>query len=123
MSKPKSPLESVVDGVMDGETPLQRVARSGELPGPTMRSIERFPYYSAFPFGWYRAAYSEDVGPGELRPVRYLNRDLVVWRGEDGAAHVMDAYCPHLGAHLGYGGRVQGCEIVCPGPMGRGRSS
>jgi nitrite reductase/ring-hydroxylating ferredoxin subunit len=114
MSKPKSPLESVVDGVMDGETPLQRVARSGELPGPTMRSIERFPYYSAFPFGWYRAAYSEDVGPGELRPVRYLNRDLVVWRGEDGAAHVMDAYCPHLGAHLGYGGRVQGCEIVCP---------
>jgi hypothetical protein len=26
----------------------------------------------------------------------------------------MDAYCPHLGAHLGHGGRVEGCEIVCP---------
>ena len=26
----------------------------------------------------------------------------------------MDAFCPHLGAHLGHGGTVDGCEIVCP---------
>jgi hypothetical protein len=26
----------------------------------------------------------------------------------------MDAYCPHLGAHLGVGGRVDGDELVCP---------
>src|SRR4030095_9448483 len=25
-----------------------------------------------------------------------------------------DAFCPHLGAHLGHGGTVDGCEIVCP---------
>ena len=47
-------------------------------------------------------------------PSRWLARDLVIWRGEDGAAHVMDAYCPHMGAHLGYGGRVEGCNLVCP---------
>ena len=23
-------------------------------------------------------------------------------------------FCPHLGAHLGHGGTVEGCEIVCP---------
>ncbi len=27
---------------------------------------------------------------------------------------VVDAYCPHLGAHLGYGGRVDGERLVCP---------
>ena len=31
-----------------------------------------------------------------------------------GEVHVMDAFCPHLGAHLGHGGHVDGCEIVCP---------
>ncbi len=37
-----------------------------------------------------------------------------LWRDEDGEAHVQDAFCPHLGAHLGHGGTVDGCEIVCP---------
>ncbi len=26
----------------------------------------------------------------------------------------MDAYCPHLGANLALGGRVEGCNLVCP---------
>ena len=26
----------------------------------------------------------------------------------------MDAYCPHLGAHLGHGGRVEGGAVRCP---------
>jgi phenylpropionate dioxygenase-like ring-hydroxylating dioxygenase large terminal subunit len=38
----------------------------------------------------------------------------VAWRDAEGEAHVMDAFCPHLGAHLGHGGTVDGCELVCP---------
>jgi 3-ketosteroid 9alpha-monooxygenase subunit A len=38
----------------------------------------------------------------------------VVWRGEDGQARVLDAYCRHLGAHMGYGGRVNGNDLECP---------
>lgn len=103
------------DRVMEGETPLQVLARQANPPQPTaLRSIERFPYYTSYPFSWYRVARSSDVPRGAVLPVRYLGRDLVVWRGEDDEPHVMDAYCPHLGAHLGYGGRVAGCEIVCP---------
>ena len=49
-----------------------------------------------------------------MKPLHYLGRDLVAWRDAEGEPHVMDAYCPHLGAHLGYGGRVEGCELVCP---------
>jgi nitrite reductase/ring-hydroxylating ferredoxin subunit len=109
------PHDRVTDRVMRGETPLQALARQPRPEGHTaLRSIERFPYYTAFPFAWYRACHSEDLPVGAVRPLRYLNRDLVVWRGSDGAPHVMDAYCPHLGAHLGHGGRVEGCELVCP---------
>jgi nitrite reductase/ring-hydroxylating ferredoxin subunit len=98
---------------MEGKTPLE-VAGNGERAPTALAWIDRFPYYTAFPYSWYFACYADDLPVGAVKPLRYLARDLVVWRGEDGAAHVMDAYCPHLGAHLGHGGRVEGCEIVCP---------
>ena len=74
-------MDKILDRVMAGETPLQAVARLAERPAQTLRSIERFPYYTSFPFGWYRAAFAEDVAVGDLKPLQYLNRDLIVWRG------------------------------------------
>ena len=72
----------------------------------------RFPF--PIPFGWFQVGYPEDLKPGDVVPLRYFGRELVAWRDESGEAHVQDAYCPHLGAHLGYGGHVQGDWIVCP---------
>ncbi|XP_040066097.1 cholesterol 7-desaturase nvd-like [Ixodes scapularis] len=40
--------------------------------------------------------------------------ELVAFRTRDGVACVADAYCPHLGAHLGAVGRVVGDCIECP---------
>jgi phenylpropionate dioxygenase-like ring-hydroxylating dioxygenase large terminal subunit len=72
----------------------------------------------SFPFplpnGWFQVAYSDEVAPGELRPLRYFGTDLVLFRGEDGQAHVLDAYCPHMGANLGCGGKVDGDHLRCP---------
>jgi 3-ketosteroid 9alpha-monooxygenase subunit A len=98
----------------DGKTPLQVLASGGPMRPTPLTSLERFPYYTAFPFAWYFAAYSADIGVGEVHTARWLARDLVIWRGDDGVPHVMDAYCAHMGAHLGYGGRVEGCNLVCP---------
>ncbi len=39
---------------------------------------------------------------------------MVAWRAQSGRLTVMDAYCEHLGAHLGYGGHVEGEAIECP---------
>lgn len=66
------------------------------------------------PFGWFQVGWPTDVAPGESKPLRYFGRHLVWWRDEAGVAHVQDAFCPHLGAHLGHGGRVVGCELACP---------
>ena len=49
-----------------------------------------------------------------MRSLHYFARDLVLFRGEDGAPHLLDAHCPHLGAHIGVGGRVEGGCIRCP---------
>ena len=67
-----------------------------------------------FASGWYLVAWSADLKPGDVLPLRYLAKELVLYRGEDGRPVLLDANCPHLGAHLGHGGRVDGCEIVCP---------
>ena len=40
--------------------------------------------------------------------------NLALFRSEKGVAYVTDAYCPHLGANLGVGGRVVGECIECP---------
>ncbi len=40
--------------------------------------------------------------------------NLAVFRGEDGQAYALDAYCPHMGANLGAGGRVVGNCVECP---------
>jgi phenylpropionate dioxygenase-like ring-hydroxylating dioxygenase large terminal subunit len=66
------------------------------------------------PFGWFCVGYPEDFPTGEPKALFYFDRHLVAWRDETGELHVQDPFCPHLGAHLGHGGKVEGCEIVCP---------
>lgn len=72
----------------------------------------RFPF--PIPYSWYQVAFPDDLEPGGVTALAYWGRQLVLWRDEDGEYHLQDAYCPHLGAHLGVGGRVdRGC-IRCP---------
>jgi nitrite reductase/ring-hydroxylating ferredoxin subunit len=120
--------------VTTADLPL-RAARSGEtawrnLPGlPMPRNLAqlrdteqrprvlrnrrgRFPF--PIPNGWFIVAAAADLMPGEVVPLYYFGRELVLFRGTDGAAHLLDAHCPHLGAHLGVGGQVEESCIRCP---------
>lgn len=72
---------------------------------------ELFPGY---PRGWFVIGISNELAPGDVRPIKYFGREMVLYRSESGKAVVHDAFCPHLGAHLGHGGRVVGESIVCP---------
>jgi phenylpropionate dioxygenase-like ring-hydroxylating dioxygenase large terminal subunit len=70
--------------------------------------------YGTYPTGWFRVAWSHDLGIRDVRALHYFGTDLVLYRGASGNVHVLDAYCRHLGAHLGYGGSVCDDDIVCP---------
>ncbi len=73
----------------------------------------RYPF-TPYPNGWFRVAYSSEVRRGEIVNATFFGRELVIFRGEDDVARVLDAHCPHLGAHLGVGGEVKGNRIECP---------
>lgn len=66
------------------------------------------------PTGWYNIGWSGELAPGGVLPLKYFGQELVAFRTAAGELSVLDAFCSHLGAHLGYGGKVIDDCIVCP---------
>ena len=86
-----------------------RVAPLEKRPTPGERGLD-----IGFPFGWYAIEMSDFIAIGEVKPLRYFGKDLAIWRGEDGRVRITDAWCKHLGAHMGHGGKVHGNLLECP---------
>jgi len=74
--------------------------------------LERCPF--PVPYGWFCVHYSHEIKPGEIKIEKAFGKEWVLFRGEDGAVGMTDPFCPHLGAHLGHGGKVVGDNIQCP---------
>jgi 5,5'-dehydrodivanillate O-demethylase len=78
------------------------LARTG--PGSLMgRFMRRF---------WLPVYRAEDLLPGHAKPIRIMSEDYALYRGQSGAAQIIDYRCPHRGAqmHLGW---VEGDDIRC----------
>lgn len=73
---------------------------------------DRYPF--GVPNGWFVVAEASDLAPGDVRPLFYFDRDLVLYRTAGGKPRLMDAHCTHLGAHLAVGGRVEDECLRCP---------
>jgi len=74
-------------------------------------SSNRFPF-PGIPSGWYVVATSDELRAGSVLSKRYFGRDLVLFRTASGKICVTDAFCPHMGAHLGRG-QVEGEQLRC----------
>ena len=68
----------------------------------------------AYPRGWFQVANPSDLAPGTVEKLHYFGQELVLFRTESGYAHVFDAHCAHLGAHLAVGGVVKDECLRCP---------
>jgi 3-ketosteroid 9alpha-monooxygenase subunit A len=62
--------------------------------------------------GWQQLAFKREL-TGDITPMTVGRRPLVAVNSPEGVK-VYDAVCPHRGANLGYGGRLEGGVIVCP---------
>ncbi|MEN9718914.1 MAG: hypothetical protein RIQ99_1792 [Pseudomonadota bacterium] len=76
-----------------------------------------------YPRGWFMVAQSAEVGTTPIS-VRYFGQDMVIYRGgQSGKPFMVEAYCPHMGTHLGRNTtsyvikdaeHVEGDNIRCP---------
>lgn len=62
--------------------------------------------------GWYWALRSDALKKGQVKSLNLLGRELAIFRGADGKVVALDAYCPHMGAHLAEG-KVDGDGLRC----------
>ncbi|AEM84537.1 aromatic ring-hydroxylating oxygenase subunit alpha [Streptomyces violaceusniger] len=67
-----------------------------------------------YPNGWFCLAFSDELRAGSLTTRRLAGAEVVLYRTAKGVLRAVRPQCPHLGAHLGVGGSVEGEDIVCP---------
>lgn len=72
-----------------------------------------------YPNGWIPLIESMNVEPGSVKKAIIVGRDVIVTRSADGKqVNVLDAYCPHMGVHIGIGGKVREVNndscVECP---------
>ncbi|KAH8263892.1 hypothetical protein KR044_005126, partial [Drosophila immigrans] len=67
-----------------------------------------------YPNGWYGVLESSNLSVEKPVYISCLGQHFVIYRTKTFNVFVLDAYCPHLGANMGLGGRVVGDNIECP---------
>ncbi|MBB5936959.1 Rieske 2Fe-2S domain-containing protein [Streptomyces zagrosensis] len=89
--------------------------RTSDPVQPALPASQEHPTPSLpYPDGWFAVATSDEVKPGKVVNRRLRGQDVVLYRTTGGRLNVIRPFCPHLGAHLGHGGTVQGDNLVCP---------
>lgn len=75
-----------------------------------------------FPRGWFMIADGSQI-TRKPAPIRFFGQDMVIYRGDSGRVVVLDAYCPHMGAHFAENStsyivmdneQIEGDSIRCP---------
>jgi nitrite reductase/ring-hydroxylating ferredoxin subunit len=65
------------------------------------------------PSGWFVVALSEELPREGKLTTTFMSEELVLYRTASGEARAVAPHCPHLGAHLGRCGTVQGETLRC----------
>ena len=63
---------------------------------------------------WFSPLRSVDVVAGKITNFTFMGHELIAFRDAAGKVVVLDAVCPHFGAHRGVGGRVEDGCVRCP---------
>ena len=74
--------------------------------------IQTNPVPERYARGWHCLGLAAEYTDKPTR-LDYFGTRLVAYRGEDGQVHILDAFCPHMGADMSLG-CVKGNSLVCP---------
>ncbi|MEQ9008835.1 MAG: aromatic ring-hydroxylating dioxygenase subunit alpha [Ekhidna sp.] len=63
---------------------------------------------------WYIVSQAKDIQPGNIKPLRLLGQEIVIWRGNSPESPVVACqdWCPHRGVALSLG-KIVGDHLTC----------
>jgi cholesterol 7-desaturase len=99
--------EVVAKAIFLQDSPIENAEKA-------LRRQKSYPKGSEFPTGWFRIMNSDQLPKLGVKYVQAMGKDLAVFRGEDGIARCIDAYCIHLGSNMAIGGKVKNNCLQCP---------
>lgn len=72
-----------------------------------------------YPNGWIPIMESSKVPPGSIKKAIIFGLDVIITRSIEGdQVNILDAYCPHMGVHIGISGQVKKINnescVECP---------
>lgn len=98
----------VIDVNVDRAGPVEALVPGQRMAGPVPAEGAG----GLFTQSWFPICLASEVAPGEISGFDFLDGRVVVWRGDNGHAHVTSAFCPHMGASL-EAGDVVGDRVRC----------
>jgi phenylpropionate dioxygenase-like ring-hydroxylating dioxygenase large terminal subunit len=72
----------------------------------------RYPF-TPYPEGWFFVCHAHELREGKLFSRQFHGEEIVAYRDAQGEVRVFDAFCPHLGAHLGKTGALEPEGLKC----------
>mgnify|MGYP001502343413 CR=1 FL=1 len=94
---------------------FEKIYKLEELASLQIQPILDNDYFEGkYPRGWFVVAYSHEIKEGEVKSLEYFGDRLVAFRDNAGQVVILDAYCAHLGADMGVGGKTENNCVRCP---------
>ena len=82
-------------------------------PHDEIRTIDAGSVPVRYARGWHCLGLADSFRDGKPHPIEAFGTKLVVFADSQGALHVLDAYCRHMGGDLSRG-EVKGDQVACP---------
>jgi phenylpropionate dioxygenase-like ring-hydroxylating dioxygenase large terminal subunit len=83
-----------------------KILKMYSVKNQTTQPVQDFPIFNNWnevALGWYYAMPSHELKKKQVKALNVCGQELVLFRGENGEVAALDAYCPHMGTHLGKG--------------------